>query len=135
MFYQLTGLAIPTHPAPPTDNRLLSFVAIGVNTKTTLAEILAPTRQFDRYQGLALTNNWTRNVGALADLFDISCLGNTTALFDVLPDIIIAAWTAILSNISDVVSSLNIKVLGKRIWWSSFELTLGKSHSTFADFQ
>ena len=74
---------LPSPLTPPTDNRLLSFVAIGVNTKTTLAEILAPTRQVDRYQGLALTNNWTRNVGALADFFDISCLSITNNLISI----------------------------------------------------
>jgi hypothetical protein len=97
--------------------------------KITLAEILAPTRQFCPYVfSLLLITN--RNVGAMAELFDISCMGNT-ALFDAVPDMAIAAWNATTSNISDVVSLFNMinntEVLGKEFRWSSFELT--KSHS------
>jgi hypothetical protein len=60
----------------------------------------------------------TRNVGALAELFDISCFGNTP-LFDKIPDIAIDAWNAAPPTITaaELISSLqqlkNSEVLGE----------------------
>jgi len=79
-----------------------SFVSIGIGTQNYTC---------------ANTSTYT-NVGALAELFDISCLYNTP-LFDAMPDIAIAAWKATPASITaaNLISSYqtfkNSDVLGQ----------------------
>ncbi|EPQ52252.1 hypothetical protein GLOTRDRAFT_25926, partial [Gloeophyllum trabeum ATCC 11539] len=69
----LTLPANQTHLTPP--NATLSYVALGVGVQNYTC---------------SNTSTWI-NVGAVADLFDISCLYNTP-LFNTIPNITFAAW-------------------------------------------
>ncbi|KAF8962604.1 putative malate dehydrogenase [Flammula alnicola] len=78
--------------------------------------LTAPTAK-GSFVGIAIgTQNYTctstgtyTNVGALAELFDISCLINTP-LFGILPDIAIAAWEAAPPAVSapEMISTLHL---------------------------
>jgi hypothetical protein len=81
-----------------------------------------------------------RNVGALAELFDTSCIATrNTALFDAIPEIAITAWEAAPAHltIAEVIAKLhmskNPEIFGKEISDPSFECT--KSDSKYCFFQ
>ncbi|KAF8814991.1 hypothetical protein BYT27DRAFT_7156279 [Phlegmacium glaucopus] len=87
-------IKIPTLPPPLTPPTLkLAFVALGVGTQNYTC---------------GSTGTFT-NVGALAEIFDISGFANT-AIFDLIPDLAIAAWKAAPPSISiaEVISTLHM---------------------------
>ena len=111
-----SGIEMPTLPNPLTTPPIgteLSFVGIGFGTQNytcestgTYKSVLSTSKTWE-FLSYWLQNHKTRNVGALAELFDISCLGKTP-LFDTIPDIAIAAWNAAPPSITaaDVISKL-----------------------------
>ena len=130
MFYQRNqnaNLAIPTHPTswnktivrgyrcryPELHLRKYGHLYVSsINPKVSYLFLLITKKN----------QHEPRNVGALAELFDISCLGKTP-LFNAMPDIAIAAWNAAPPTITaaQLISKLqpfkNSEVLGG---WSLF---------------
>jgi len=84
---------LPSPLTPPPSTSKLSYVAVGFGTQNYTC---------------GSTGTYT-NIGAVAELFDISCFARNTTLFDAIPRVIIDAWNNVPGNLTqDVIATLQM---------------------------